>query len=76
MRRDTFAMVTLEGSRRIRFLISRLMLYLLKDFSAAGLGGIEPSDVLIGHTVYPGASRTPEALLHEVESGLSPYGDE
>ncbi|MCH7549552.1 MAG: hypothetical protein IH969_08480 [Candidatus Krumholzibacteriota bacterium] len=76
MRRDTFAMLSLEGTRRVKFLISRLMLYLLKDFSAAGLGAIDPSDVLIGHAIYPGSSRTPESMLQEVESILQPRGEE
>jgi GAF domain-containing protein len=76
IRRDTFAMVSLEGTRRIRFLVSRLMLYLLKDFASAGGMSVAPVDVLIGHAIYPGTARTPEALLKEVEDGLEPYGAE
>lgn len=73
IRRDTFAMVSLEGSRRIRFLIGRLMLYLLKDFSSVADIGITPSEVLVAHNFYPGTARTPEAMIEEVENGLEPY---
>ena len=73
IRRDTFAMVSLEGSRRIRFLVGRLMLYLLKDFAAVADIGITPSEVLVSHSFYPGVSRTPEAMLEEVENNLEPY---
>jgi GAF domain-containing protein len=73
IRRDTFAMISLEGSRRIRFLVSRLMLYLLKDFSEVADVTIEPADVLFGNTFYPGTAKTPEAMLDEVESNLQPY---
>jgi GAF domain-containing protein len=72
--KDTYAMVSLEGSRRIRFLISRLMLYLLKDFSEVANVGLSPADILVGHTFYPGTAKTPEALLDEVEKNLEPYG--
>jgi len=73
VRRDTFAMLSLEGTRRIRFLISRMMIYLLKDFSAAGLPAINPDDVRVGQSIYPGTARTPESLLAEAEQALIPY---
>jgi hypothetical protein len=73
VRRDTFAMLSLEGTRRIRFLISRLMMYLLKDFSAAGLPAIRSNEVRVGQAIYPGTARTPELLLAEAESSLTPY---
>jgi len=73
IRRDTFAMVSLEGSRRIRFLVSRLMLYLLKDFAAVADIAIEPSDVLVAHTFYPGTAKTPETMLDEAEKALEPF---
>jgi len=75
IRRDTIAFVSLEGTRRIKFLISRLMLYLLKDFDSIEAGPLKSSDVLVGHAVYPGASKTPEALFAEVENSLHPYRD-
>jgi len=71
--RDTFAMLSLEGTRRIRFLISRLMIYLLKDFSAAGLPAIDPDHVRVGQAIYPGTARTPEALIEEAELTVAPY---
>jgi GAF domain-containing protein len=73
VRRDTFAMISLEGSRRIRFLISRLMLYFLKDFTAFADLAITPNEVLVAHTFYPGTAKTPEAMLDEVEQNLAPY---
>ncbi len=76
IRRDTFAMVSLEGSPRIRFLVSRLMLYLLKDFSTVSGHPISTEDVLVSHTFYPGTARTPEALLEEVEKSLQPHQNE
>jgi GAF domain-containing protein len=73
IQRDTFAMISLEGSRRIRFLVSRLMLYFLKDFTALADLSIPPSEVLVGHTFYPGTAKTPETMLVEVENNLAPY---
>jgi hypothetical protein len=73
IRRDTFAMISLEGSRRIRFLVSRLMLYLLKDFATVADVPIEPADVLVGHTFYPGTAKTPETMLDEVEGNMQPF---
>jgi GAF domain-containing protein len=73
IRRDTFAMLSLEGSRRIRFLVSRLMLYLLKDFAEVAEVKIRPDDVLFGNTFYPGTAKTPETMLDEVENNLQPY---
>jgi len=73
IRRDTFAMVSLEGSRRIRFLIGRLMLYLLKDFASIAEMSVSPADVLVSHGIYPGTAKTPEALFGEVENSLAPY---
>ena len=43
---STYAMLSLEGSKRMRFLISRVILYLAKDLAAAGIGrdAVKPSD--------------------------------
>jgi len=71
--RDTFAMVSLEGSRRIRFLVSRLMLYLLKDFAAVADVAIMQEDILVGHTFYPGTAKTAETLMDEVVHNLESY---
>jgi putative methionine-R-sulfoxide reductase with GAF domain len=73
IRRDTFAMISLEGSRRIRFLVSRLMLYLLKDFAEVADVSIQSADVMFGHTFYPGMAKTPETMLDEVQGSLQPY---
>lgn len=73
IRRDTFALISLEGGRRIRFLISRLLLYLIKDLSGAGLSAIGEEDVEVGLAGYPGVSRTATALLSEAEEDLRPH---
>lgn len=73
IRRDTFAMLSLEGSKRVKFLVSRLLVYLLKDFATVAGEPIERADVLVGHAAYPGVSRTPEALLAEAESAAVPH---
>jgi hypothetical protein len=66
-------MVSLEGSRRIRFLIGRLMLYLLKDFASVAEISVSPADVLVSNGIYPGTAKTPETLFGEVENNLAPY---
>lgn len=71
--RATFAMISLEGTKRIKFLISRLMQYLLKDFTSVSGRAVEPRDIFVGLGVYPGASKTPQALIDEVEKNLKPY---
>lgn len=76
VRRDTFAMLSLEGTKRVKFLVSRLMLYLLKDFSTSSDAPVSRSDFLVGQSVYPGVSRTPEAMLQEAEAAACPQGEE
>ena len=66
IRRDAYALLSLEGTRRIKFLITRLVAYLQKDFSGAGIGDA-PVEVAVGTATYPGAARTAEALLEEAE---------
>jgi hypothetical protein len=75
VKRDTYAMLTLEGTRRIKFLVSRLVTYLIKDLAA---GGIQKSagDVWIGASHYPGTARSPDALLQEAERALKPHAGE
>jgi GAF domain-containing protein len=74
IRHDTFAMVSLEAGRRVRFLVARLMLYLAKDLARAerpdGAEGI-----LVGSATYPGPSKSPESLLAEAEQNAVPAGD-
>jgi hypothetical protein len=66
IRRDAYALLSLEGTRRIKFLISRLVAYLEKDFATAGIGE-GPVEVMVGVATYPGTSRSAEALLEEAE---------
>ena len=66
IRRDAYALLSLEGTRRIKFLITRLVAYLQKDFATAGIGE-GPVEVLVGVATYPGSSRTADALLEEAE---------
>jgi hypothetical protein len=73
IRRDTFAMISLEGTKRIKFLTSRMMLYLLKDFASIAHAALEPQDFLVGLAIYPGTSKSPEALLAETEKNLKPH---
>jgi len=73
---DTFAMISLEGTKRIKFLTSRLMLYLLKDFSSISKSAVEPHDFLVGITIYPATSKTPEALIDEAVNNLEPHQQE
>jgi hypothetical protein len=71
IRRDTYAMASLEGSRRIQFLVSRLVAYLKKDLGEAGVTP-ERRDVLIGTAAYPGTARSAQALVGEAERNLKP----
>lgn len=72
VRRDTYAMLSLEGTRRIKFLVSRLVAYLLKDLASAGiLKGT--TDVWVGAASYPGAARSSDALFTEAERSMKPH---
>ncbi|MFQ5510333.1 MAG: GAF domain-containing protein [Candidatus Krumholzibacteriia bacterium] len=68
--RATYAMLSLEGGRRIRFLLSRVVLYLMKDLSGVEDLKVGKNDILVGSAVYPGASRTAAELLAEAEKDL------
>ncbi|NIM19762.1 MAG: GAF domain-containing protein [Candidatus Latescibacteria bacterium] len=74
--RDSYAMINLEGSRRARFLISRLINYLLRDLSTALEKPVESTDILVGVTIYPGKAKRPEELYREAEESLAPYAPE
>jgi len=76
IRHDTFAMLSLEGTKRVRFLVSRLLLYLLKDFATVAGRAIERSDFHVGHSLYPGEARTPEAMIAEAEGNAAPHDGE
>lgn len=75
IRRDTYVLVSLEGTRRIKFLVSRLVSYLKKDLGKFG-AAIGPADVEIGIATYPGTSRSAEALFEEAEVALKPHAAE
>jgi hypothetical protein len=72
----TYAMLSLEGGKRIRFLISRAMLYLMKDLSELREANISKDDILVGLSAYPGIGRTADDLLEEAEKDLKPHSQE
>jgi hypothetical protein len=69
----TYAMLSLEGGNRIRFLVSRAMMYLIKDLSEVKGAEIHNEDILVGVSVYPGTGRTADDLLDEAENDLKPH---
>jgi hypothetical protein len=71
--RNSYVMLSLEGTKRIRFLISRATTYLAKDLAEVGAG---KDDVLIGTAMYPGTSRTANDLLQEARKSLQPFNPE
>ncbi|HEX6791161.1 MAG TPA: GAF domain-containing protein, partial [Candidatus Krumholzibacteria bacterium] len=72
IRRDTYAMASLEGSARIHFLVSRLVTYLHKDLGQAGLDAAR-REVLVGAASYPGTARAADALVSEAVRSLKPH---
>lgn len=72
VKRDTYAMLSLEGTRRIKFLVTRLVAYLIKDLASAGIERAS-SDVWVGASSYPGAARSADALFQEAERTLKPH---
>jgi GAF domain-containing protein len=72
IRRDSYALLSLEGTRRIKFLVSRLAAYLRKDLGAAGLN-LDDDGVVVGIATYPGAARSADALLESAEQAARPY---
>ncbi len=75
VKRDTYAMITLEGTRRLKFLLVRLVAYLLKDLATAGIEKT-PADVWVGAASYPGSARAADALFQEAERSLKPHTPE
>lgn len=72
IRRDVYAVASLEGSSRIHFLVSRLVAYLRKDLGHAGIDA-PAREILIGAASYPGAARTADALMQEAERNLKSH---
>jgi len=70
----TYAMLTLEGGNRIRFLLSRAMMYLNKDL-AEFITEPGEDDVQIGVSTYPGTARRATDLLEEAAKDLKPHSD-
>jgi hypothetical protein len=70
----TYAMLTLEGGNRIRFLLSRTMMYLNKDL-AEFVTQPAGDDVHIGVAAYPGTARRATDLLEEAAKDLKPHSD-
>jgi hypothetical protein len=68
----TYAIVSLESGNRIQFMISRAMLYLMKDLAEVSGMEIAKRDILVGVSTYPGSGRTPEELLGVAEKNLAP----
>lgn len=67
---DEFALLSLEGSKRVRFLISRVLLYLEKDLTAFGAETPDGPTILLGQAGYPGAAGSAEELLAEAKRNL------
>jgi len=74
IRRDTYAMASLEGANRIQFLVSRLVAYLHKDLAEAGIDA-STREILVGAASYPGTARTAGALVDDAERALKSYPD-
>jgi hypothetical protein len=72
IRRDTYAMASLEGANRIQFLVTRLVTYLHKDLGQAGLGA-SAREILVGVAAYPGAAHTPDGLIEDAERNLKSF---
>ena len=73
IRPDTYAIVTLDGGKRIRFLVSRISTYINKDLSTVPDLPPETGGLCVGSAGYPGTARTPEDLLSEAEKSLKPF---
>jgi putative methionine-R-sulfoxide reductase with GAF domain len=71
----TYAILSLEGSNRIRFMTSRAMLYLMKDLAEVSETPVAKRDILVGVSTYPGIGRTADELLDLAEKSLSPQVD-
>ncbi len=75
IKRDTYALLSLEGTRRIKFLVTRLVAYLLKDLASAGIKKAL-GDVWVGAATYPGSARSADALVQEAERSVKPHSVE
>ncbi len=72
----TYAILTLDGGRRIRFLISRAVMYLGKDLSTLEGYPAEAKRILVGTAGYPGKSKSADEMVAEAEASLKPFQPE
>lgn len=72
IRPDSYVILTLDGGKRIRFLLSRVTTYLAKDLSTLTEFPQEQREILIGSAGYPGSAKTADELLAEAEKNLKP----
>jgi len=70
---DTFAILTLDGGRRIRFLVSRATMYLTKELSALADIPAEEKEIQLGAASYPGTAKDADELLEQAEQSLKPH---
>lgn len=71
-----FGLLSLEGGKRVRFLISRVILYLVKNVKKIRELSVGKSDVEIGSATYPGAANSVDELFDESERSLRPAESE
>jgi GAF domain-containing protein len=76
IRPDTYAIVTLDGGKRIRYLISRIAAYITKDLSTLENLPREGHRLQVGSASYPGTARTPDELLSEADKNFKPLSTE
>jgi GAF domain-containing protein len=69
---DTYAILTLDGGKRIRFLVSRVTTYLSRDLSSLTDVPEEQKRILVGSASYPGTSKNADELLAEAFKNLKP----
>ncbi len=72
VQRDAYALVSLEGSGRIQFLVSRLVAYLQKDLGEAAVDAAA-REIHVGAAAYPGTARSAEALVEEAGRNLKAH---
>jgi GAF domain-containing protein len=69
---DVYAIMTLDGGKRIRFLVSRVATYLSRDLSAITNVAEEQKQILVGSAGYPGTSKSADDLVAEALKNLKP----
>ena len=76
IRPDTYAIVTLDGGNRIRYLVSRITTYMAKDLATLKDPAAETRKIAVGSAAYPGSAKTAAELLAEAEKNLKPASNE